>query len=213
MLTADRPSARRGMVASGDTIRFRKGVRRVPTPKKVAEVAELRDMLERSSLTVVADYRGLKVSDLQGFRTTLRPLNAEARVAKNTLTSIAAEQAGKADLAQHLAGPTLLITAYDDPVGVAKAIGDFARTSRILQVRGGIAGQRMINEASLATIATLPSRDVLIGRVVGQIQAPLYGLVGVLSGTIRKFAYVLQARIDQLGGAPGEAGAEAPAGD
>lgn len=185
----------------------------MPTPKKVAEVAELRDMLERSSLTVVADYRGLKVSDLQQFRTTLRPLNAEARVAKNTLTSIAAEQAGKAGLSEHLAGPTLLITAYDDPVGVAKAIGDFARTSRILQVRGGMAGQRMINEASLATIATLPSREVLIGRVVGQIQAPLYGLVGVLSGTIRKFAYVLQARIDQLGGAPGEAGAEAPAGD
>lgn len=185
----------------------------MPTPKKVAEVAELRDMLERSSLTVVADYRGLKVSDLQQFRTTLRPLNAEARVAKNTLTSIAAEQAGVAGLSQHLAGPTLLITAYDDPVGVAKAIGDFARTSRILQVRGGIAGQRMIDEGSLATIATLPSREVLIGRVVGQIQAPLYGLVGVLSGTIRKFAYVLQARIDQLGGAPGEAGAEAPAGD
>ncbi len=185
----------------------------MPTPKKVAEVAELRDVLERSSLAVIADYRGLKVSDLQQFRTTLRPLNAEARVAKNTLTSIAAEQAGKSGLTEHLAGPTLLITAYDDPVGVAKAIGDFARTSRILQVRGGIVGQRVINDAALTTIATLPSREVLLGRVVGQIQAPLYGLVGVLSGTIRKFAYVLQARIDQLGGAPDEAVAEAPAGD
>jgi len=97
-------------------------------------------------------------------------------------------------------------------VSVAKVIGDFARTSRILQVRGGIAGQRTIDEAALATIATLPSREVLLGRVVGQIQAPLYGLVSVLSGTIRKFAYVLQARIDQLGGAPGGE-AEAAAGD
>ena len=185
----------------------------MPTPKKEAAVTELRDVLERSSLAVVADYRGLKVSDLQQFRTTLRPLNAEARVAKNTLTSIAAAQAGKGELSQYLVGPTLLITAYDDPVGVAKAIGDFARTSRILQVRGGIAGQRLIDEASLATIATLPSREVLLSRVVGQIQAPLYGLVSVLSGTIRKFAYVLQARIEQLGGAPGEASAEAPAGD
>jgi large subunit ribosomal protein L10 len=185
----------------------------VATPKKEATVEELREMLSRSSLAVVADYRGLKVSDLQALRTTLRPLNAEARVAKNTLTSIAAEQAGKQGLVEHLAGPTILITAYDDPVGVAKAVGDFARTSRILRVRGGVAGQRTIDEASLATIATLPSRDVLIGRVVGQIQAPLYGLVGVLSGTIRKFAYVLQARIDQLGGAPDGAGAEAPAGD
>ena len=71
----------------------------MPTPKKEAAVTELRDVLERASLAVVADYRGLKVADLQQFRTTLRPLNAEARVAKNTLTSIAAEQAGKSDLA------------------------------------------------------------------------------------------------------------------
>ena len=82
---------------------------------------------------------------------------------------------------------------------VAKAINDFARTSRILKVRGGVAGQRSINEASLVTIAALPSRQVLLGRVVGQIQAPLTGLVSVLSGTIRKFVYVLQARVDQGG--------------
>lgn len=184
----------------------------MPTPKKEATVAELRDMLSRSALAIAADYRGLKVSDLQALRTTLRPLNGEARVAKNTLTRLAAEQADKQGLIEHLAGPTVLITAYGDPVGVAKAIGDFARTSRILKVRGGVAGQRPINEASLATIATLPSREVLLGRVVGQMQAPIYGLVSVLSGTIRQFAYVLQARIDQLGGAPGEAAAEA-AGD
>lgn len=183
------------------------------TPKKEATVEELREMIARSSMAVVADYRGLKVSDLQTLRTTLRPLNGEARVAKNTLTGIAAEQAGKQGLVEFLSGPTVLITANDDPVGVAKAIGDFARTSRILKVRGGVAGQRTIDEASLATIATLPSREILLGRVVGQIQAPLYGLVGVLSGTIRKFAYVLQARIDQLNGASGGAEAEAAAGD
>src|SRR5688572_4563586 len=165
----------------------------MPTPRKEASVAELTDMLSRATLTVVADYRGLKVSDLQTFRTTLRGLNADAKIAKNTLATIAARQVGKEALTEYLVGPTVLINAYGDPVSVAKAVGDFARTSRILKVRGGIAGQRVINEASVATIATLPSREVLIGRVVGQIQAPLYGLVGVLSGTIRKFAYVLQA--------------------
>ena len=180
----------------------------MPTPKKEATVAELSDMLSRASMTVVADYRGLKVSELQAFRTTLRGLNADAKIAKNTLTAIAARQVGKEGLAEYLAGPTVLINAYGDPVSVAKAIGDFARTSRILKVRGGVAGQRAINDAGVATIATLPTREVLLGRVVGQIQAPLYGLVGVLSGTIRKFAYVLQARIDQLGGVPQEATAE-----
>lgn len=187
-------------------------MRRVPTPKKQQTVDELRDILDRSTLAVIADYRGLKVNDLEDLRTRLRAANGEARVAKNTLITIAARQGGKEGLEQYLSGPTVLITANDDPVSVARVIGDFARTSRILQVRGGLAGQRTIDEAALATIATLPSRDVLIGRVIGQIQAPLYGLVGVLSGTIRKFAYVLQARIDQLGGAPGGE-AEAAAGD
>ncbi len=187
-------------------------MRRVPTPKKQQTVGELREILDRSTLAVIADYRGLKVSELEDLRTRLRAANGEARVAKNTLITIAAKQSGKESLEQYLSGPTVLITANADPVSVAKVIGDFARTSRILQVRGGIAGQRTLDEAALATIATLPSREVLLGRVVGQIQAPLYGLVSVLSGTIRKFAYVLQARIDQLGGAPsGEA--EAAAGD
>lgn len=184
----------------------------MPTPKKEATIAELREMLSRSTLTVLADYRGLTVADLQAFRATLRPLNAEARVAKNTLATLAAEQAGVAQLGEQLVGPTIMIVSYQDPVTVAKAVGDFARTSRVLQVRGGMVGQRPLNEGEITALAALPSREVLLGRVVGQIQAPLYGLVGVLSGVIRQFGYVLQARIDQLGGVP-EAATEAPAGD
>src|SRR5918998_912431 len=174
----------------------------MPTPKKEATVAELRYILSRATLTVVADYRGLSVADLQGLRTTLQPLNGEARVAKNTLTAIAAREAGVPELEQQLVGPTMLVVSYDDPVVVARAVGDFARTTRILTVRGGLAGRRLVGAEQIAAIATLPSREVLLGRVVGQMQAPLYGLVGVLSGVIRQFAYVLQARIDQLGGAP-----------
>lgn len=181
----------------------------MPTPKKEATVAELRDILSRATMTVVADYRGLTVADLQGLRTTLRPLQGEARVAKNTLTAIAAREAGVPELEGQLAGPTMLVVSYEDPVPVARAVGDFARTTRILTVRGGLAGRRLVNAEQIGAIATLPSREVLLGRVVGQLQAPISGLVGVLSGVIRQFAYVLQARIDQLGGAP--AGDEADA--
>lgn len=185
----------------------------MPTPKKVAEVAELQEMLARSTLTVVADYRGLTVSDLQGFRTALRAINGDARVAKNTLATRAAREADREQLSESLVGPTMLIVSYDDPVVVAKAVGDFARTSRILKVRSGLLGRRLVDEGGLAALAALPSRAVLLGRVIGQIQAPLYGLVGVLSGVIRQFAYVLQARVDQLGGVPEGAAAEALAGD
>ena len=196
----------------------------MPTPKKEATVSELRDILSRATMTVVADYRGLTVADLQGLRTTLRPLQGEARVAKNTLTAIAAREAGVPELEGQLAGPTMLVVSYEDPVPVARAVGDFARTTRILTVRGGLAGKRLVNAEQIGAIATLPSREVLLGRVVGQLQAPISGLVGVLSGIIRQFAYVLQARIDQLGGVPGggdggdggegeAAPAAAPAGD
>lgn len=181
----------------------------MPTATKDATIQELTEMLSRATLTVVTDYRGLKVPDLQAFRAILRPLGAEARVAKNTLASRAAANAGVPALQQYLVGPTMLVVSYDDPVAVAKAVGDFARTSRILQVRGGLTGARPVSADDVAAIATLPSCEVLIGRVVGQLQAPLYGLVSVLSGAIRQFAYVLQARIDQLGGAS----ADAPAGD
>ena len=84
----------------------------MPTPKKEATVAELRDSLSRATMTVVADYRGLTVADLQGLRTTLRGLHGEARVAKNTLTAIAAREAGVPELEGQLVGPTMLVVSY-----------------------------------------------------------------------------------------------------
>src|ERR671914_2252559 len=110
---------------------------RMPNAEKAQRIEELTDQLARAQLTIVADYRGLKVGDLQGLRGSLRPLNAQVRVAKNTLTNIAANQAGIDVLEPILEGPTALVFAYGDVVGVSKSVGDFARTSRILTVRGG----------------------------------------------------------------------------
>src|SRR6266498_1537818 len=110
----------------------------MPTPRKAAIIDELTDQLGRAQLTIVADYRGLKVSDLQGLRSTLRPIGAEFHVAKNTLTAIAADRAGVEGLSEILAGPTALVLAFNDPVATSKAVNDFARTSRILTVRGGV---------------------------------------------------------------------------
>src|SRR3712207_2449491 len=100
----------------------------MPTPEKQVAINELADGLGRARLAVLTDYRGLKVTDLEGLRTTLRPLNAEFRVAKNTLTRIAAEQAGIDGLEPMLDGPLALLLAFDDVVAPAKAISDFART-------------------------------------------------------------------------------------
>ena len=173
----------------------------MPTPKKEATVAELSDMLSRATLTVVADYRGLKVSEMQAFRTTLRGLNGDAKVAKNTLTAIAARQVGKDGLAEYLAGPTVLINAYGDPVSVAKAIGDFARTSRIMSVKGGVMDNRTVSAADVEAIATLPSREELQAKLLGMLISPMTRTLGVLTGPSRSLVYVLNARAEQQGGA------------
>jgi large subunit ribosomal protein L10 len=159
----------------------------------------LSDQLARSQLTIVADYRGLNVGDLQGLRSTLRPFGSEFHVAKNTLTTIAADRAGIDGLSEILAGPTALVLAFNDPVGTSKAINDFVRTSRILTVRGGVMNNRILSAPDVEAIATLPSREELLAKLVGMLASPASRLVGTLSGPGRSLAYVLKARADQLG--------------
>jgi len=171
----------------------------MPTTSKITAVDELTSDLMRAQLTIVADYRGLKVSDLQGFRTALRASGARFRVAKNTLTLIAANQAGITGLDGLLKGPTALVLAYDDPVTTSRVTSDFARTSRILAVRGGVLNNRVVSGSDIEALATMPSREVLQGRLVGMLASPMSRAVGVLGGPGRSVAYLLQARADQLG--------------
>lgn len=172
----------------------------MPTEKKVQEVAEIAELLRNASLAVLTDYRGLSVADLQRLRSELRPHESEFRVMKNTLAGLAADQVGLGDIRPLLEGPTAMVIATAEPVAPAKVINDFVRTSKILKVKGAVLEGQMIPASDIERLATLPPREVLLGKVVAGIQSPLYGLVGVLSGTIRSLAYVLQARADQLGG-------------
>src|SRR5918992_2696947 len=127
---------------------------RMPNAEKARTIEELTDQLSRAQMTIVADYRGLKVTDLQGLRGSLRPLNAQVRVAKNTLTNIAANRVGIDALEPILEGPTALVFAYGDIVSVSKSVGDFVRTSRILSVRGGVMGNRLLAPPDVEAIAT-----------------------------------------------------------
>ena len=172
----------------------------MPTPQKAATIDLLTDQLSRAQLTIVTDYRGLGVSDLQGLRRSLRPIGAECRVAKNTLTRFAAERAGIAGMEPLLEGPTALVLAYDDPVQASKIVTDFVRTSRIMTVRGGIMGQRMVSAPDITELATMPSREELLGKLLGMLVSPMTRTVGVLSGPVRSLPYVLQARVNELGG-------------
>jgi large subunit ribosomal protein L10 len=177
----------------------------MPTPQKAAQIEDLADRLSRSQLTIIADYRGLSVGALQEFRARIQPMEAEFRVAKNTLTRIAAQQVGIEGLEPQLEGPTAILFAYGDVVAPAKAVSDFARTSRILQVRAGVMNNQVLTPADVEAISSLPPREELLGKLVGLLASPMTRTVGVLSGPARSLVYLSNARVEQLGGETAEA--------
>lgn len=172
----------------------------MPTQAKAAQIDDLVERMQRAELTIVADYRGLTVSALQDLRGRLRPVEAEFKVAKNTLTRIAAEKIGIQGLDTHLEGPTAIMFAYGDIVAPAKAIGDFARSSRILQVKAGVMNGEVVTPGDIEAVSSLPPREELLGRLVGLLASPMSRTVGVLSGPSRSVAYLINARIESLGG-------------
>jgi large subunit ribosomal protein L10 len=173
----------------------------MPTRQKARTIDEIGVQLSRAKLVIVTDYRGLKVADLQTLRGNLRPSGGEFHVAKNTLTKIAAGNVGVAGLDDFLEGPTGLVFAFEDAVQTAKAVSDFARTSRIMSVKGGVMDNRTVSAAAVEAIATLPSREELQAKLLGMLISPMTRTLGVLSGPSRSLVYLLNSRAEQQGGA------------
>lgn len=173
----------------------------MPTAKKAETVAEVQDLIERATIAISTDYRGLSVADLTALRRKLREAGVEYHVVKNTLGRIAAQNAGRLTYLEMLSGPTALAFGFGDQVEAAKSLTDYLRTSRLnLPVRGAVLDNRVVDTAGVQMLATLPGRNVLIGQVLGGIQAPLVGLVSVLNGVTSAFVRVLDARAKQLAG-------------
>ena len=136
-----------------------------------AEVIEtLETEFKSASSMIVADYRGLSVSQLAQVRNDLRGLDARFQVLKNTLGRIAAERADVADVEPLLKGPTAVAFCRSDPAPVAKRLNDVARETRVLVLRGGLVEGRVLDADAVRTLATLPSREVLIAQLLGRPQ-------------------------------------------
>lgn len=171
----------------------------MPTQQKARQIEELTDQFQRAQLAVLTNYRGLSVAQLQQLRGNLRGSNAEFTVAKNTLTRIASSQAGVEIPEEHLEGPTAIMFAYDDVVAPAKALTEFVRTSRVLELKVGVMEGQTLTAADVDTLANLPPREELLAKLVGMLASPMARAVGVLGGPSRSFANVLNARAEQLG--------------
>ena len=170
----------------------------MPTDTKREAVAELTELLRSSSAMAVADYRGLKVAEMQTVRRTLRESGVRLTVAKNRLLKIAADEADRPELKPMLDGPTALATIDGDEAAMAKALADALRPySRVVSVRGGMLGNQPIDAAQLTRLASLPSRDVLLGKLAGGMAAPLTGMAGLLAANLRNLVGVLSAVADK----------------
>jgi large subunit ribosomal protein L10 len=170
----------------------------MPTDEKRQAVAELADLLRNSSAMAVADYRGLKVSDMQIVRKSLRDAGVQLHVAKNRLLKIAADEAGTEELKPMLTGPTALATISGDEAALAKALQEaFRPYNRVVTMRGGMLGSRAIDAAQLTRLASLPPREVLLAKLAGGMAAPISGMAGVLAGNLRNLVGVLSAVADK----------------
>ncbi len=163
-------------------------------------VAELTEQLQQASTLLVADYRGLSMTEIDSLRTEVLKHGATFRVVKNTLTRRAAEAAGQDALLAMLEGPTgiAFLESEGDPVAVAKALSEAARTTRILVIRGGLLEGRPMSGQEVEDLAKLPPADVLRGQVLGAILGPLTAIAGLINAPLQNLYGLIDARIEQL---------------
>jgi len=162
-------------------------------------VAQLAERLRASETLILADYRGLSVTELDDVRTKLLEHGARFSVVKNTLTKRAAEDAGLETLVALLDGPTAIAFVGDgDMAAVAKTLNDTARRTRILEIKGGILQGAPMDAAQVVELASLPPTDVLRGQVLGAIVGPLNEIVGLFAAPLQNLVGLLDARVEQL---------------
>jgi large subunit ribosomal protein L10 len=164
-------------------------------------VMELAERLRSSDTLIVADYRGLSMTEIDGVRSELLKHGARFSVVKNTLTKRAAEEAGVPQLVELLDGPTAIaFVGEGDMVAVAKSLNDTARQTKILSLKGGILQGEPMSADQVRSLASLPPADVLQGQVLGAIVGPLSAIVALFSAPLRELVGVIDARIEQLSG-------------
>ena len=169
--------------------------------KKAQVIDSLQEVISRCSVGVLTDYRGLTAAEMTALRRQLRGAGVEYRVVKNTLARFAAARAGKDKLVGFFEGPVAIAFGYGDITEPAKALAAYIQASKVgMTVKGGFLGDRVLSPKEVETLSKLPSREILLARVVGGIQSPISALVSRLSAPMVGLVGVLQSRIKQLEG-------------
>ncbi len=161
-------------------------------PDKAAAVAELAEQFRGSSAVLLTEYRGLSVAQLKQLRRSLGG-NANYAVVKNTLTAIAAKEAGVDVLDGDLTGPTAVAFVTGEPVEAAKSLRDFAKANPQLVIKGGVLEGRKLSAEDVTKLAELESRDVLLGKAAGAFKAALFQAAYLFTAPATKAARTIEA--------------------
>ena len=158
---------------------------------KAQLVTEIADKLQNSPSPIVVDYRGLNVEEVTDLRKQAREAGIEYKVFKNTMVRRALDQAGIEDLAQYFVGPTAVAFAAEDAVEPAKILSKFAKDHKKLEIKAGLVDGSVIDASGVEKLAKLPAKEVLIAQVLGGLNSPIAGFVGVLNANLRGLAVAL----------------------
>jgi len=161
--------------------------------KKEQVVAELQEKLKDVKMAVLADYSGLNVAKITELRNELRKSNAELRVVKNTLFRLASKDTEYKLFDEHLKGPVALMMSFGDVVAPTKALVDFAKKNEKMELRVGVLEGKVLMSDQIKELSELPSREVLLGKLLSLLVASQTSLVNVLSGVPRQLVQVLEA--------------------
>jgi len=167
--------------------------------KKVQIVNNLAENLSRSTIIIATNYQGLLAKQMAGLRNALAKAGIEYHVVKNSLVFRAADHVGKPQLRDIIEGPVALAFGYDDIVNTAKAVNQYIKASALpLEIRGGLLGDRVLPPEEVVTLASLPTREVLLARLIGQLQAPIGTLHNILNFPFQGLLNVMQNRAQAI---------------
>ena len=163
--------------------------------KLIAE--KLKEKFSKSKVVIVTDYKGLDVMAINALRRKLREADIEYQVAKNTLLIRASEGTDVAGIKDYFVGPSAIAISYEDPVAPAKVLTDFAKENQKFEIKAGVMGNKLMDAADIKSLASLPSREILLGQVLSTMNGVPTAFVRVLNGVIGNFLNVLNALKDQ----------------
>lgn len=161
--------------------------------QKTNEVKNLADHLGKAKALIFAGYRGLKVSEITDLRMKLKKGESSFKVVKNRLMKRALKEKGMDNLAEYFSDPTAVASSDHDPITPAKVLVEFAKLNAKLAIKGGFLDGSRLTPKDIETLAKMPSREVLLSKMLGSLNMPATNMAGVLAAVPRKLLYALNA--------------------